>query len=71
MKKIYNEDCLETMSKLEKQSVNVILTSPPYNMTKRKGGYADKQKRYDEYNDWQNTESYLEWTVNIFNQFDI
>ena len=66
----YNEDCLTTMSKMSDNSIDLILTSPPYNMTKRKGGYADKQKRYDEYNDWQNTESYLEWTVNIFNQFD-
>lgn len=70
MKKIYNEDCLETMSKLEKQSVNVILTSPPYNMTKRKGGYADKQPRYDVYNDWKNQDEYIDWSINIFNSFD-
>ena len=66
----YNEDCFLTMSKMENNSVDVILTSPPYNMTKRKGGYADKQKRYDEYQDWKNEEEYNEWTVNLFNNFD-
>lgn len=68
--KFYNEDCLVTMSKMTDESIDLILTSPPYNMTKRKGGYADKQPRYDEYNDWKTDEEYLEWSVKIFNSFD-
>jgi DNA modification methylase len=39
-------------------------------MTKRKGGYADKQLRYDEYQDWKSEEEYNQWTVNIFNEID-
>jgi site-specific DNA-methyltransferase (adenine-specific) len=66
----YNEDCLETMSKMEPNSINCVLTSPPYNMTKRKGGYADKQKRYDEYQDWKTENEYKEWTVSIFKELD-
>lgn len=66
----YNEDCLKTMEKMEKNSINCIVTSPPYNMTKRKGGYADKQKRYDEYQDWKSEEDYNNWTCNIFKKFD-
>jgi site-specific DNA-methyltransferase (adenine-specific)/modification methylase len=71
LNKIYNEDCLITMKdNIDKNCVNVILTSPPYNMTKRKGGYADKQKRYDEYEDWKNEDEYVKWTINIFNSFN-
>lgn len=66
----YNEDCLETMRRMDANSINCILTSPPYNMTKRKGGYADKQLRYDEYQDWKSEEEYNQWTVDIFNEFD-
>lgn len=66
----YNEDCLETIKKIEPNSVNCVLTSPPYNMTKRRGGYADKQLRYDEYQDWKSEEEYNQWTVNIFNELD-
>jgi site-specific DNA-methyltransferase (adenine-specific)/modification methylase len=66
----YNEDCQTTMSKINTKSIDCILTSPPYNMTKRKGGYADKQNRYDEYNDWKSEEEYIEWTCNLFNDFD-
>ena len=67
---IYNEDCLITMDRMEEKSVNIILTSPPYNMTKRKCGYADKQPRYDVYVDWKNEQEYLDWTTNIFKSFD-
>jgi len=69
MNKIYNEDCLLTMSKVN-NPIDVILTSPPYNMTKRKGGYADKQMRYDTYNDWKSEDEYIKWSLNIFNSFD-
>jgi len=68
---IYNEDCLTTMSnKIDEKSINIILTSPPYNMTKRKGGYADKQPRYDVYIDWKDEQDYIDWTTNIFKSFD-
>lgn len=66
----YNEDCLITMSKMPSDFIDIILTSPPYNMTKRKGGYADKQKRYDTYSDWKTDEEYLNWSVNIFKNID-
>lgn len=68
---IYNEDCITTMdNRLEKNSVDLVITSPPYNMTKRKGGYADKHQRYDDYQDWKNENEYLKWTINIFNLYD-
>ena len=28
---IYNEDCLETLAKMEDNSIDLIVTSPPYN----------------------------------------
>lgn len=67
--KIYNEDCLITLSHMDPLSVDVILTSPPYNMTKRKGGYADTG-RYDVYQDWKTEQEYIDWMINIFNEID-
>ena len=69
LNKIYNEDCFDTMKKMEDKSINLILTSPPYNMTKRKGGYADSG-RYDVYKDWKTEEEYLEFTKNAFDEFN-
>jgi len=67
---IYNEDCIITMNRMEPKSIHCVITSPPYNMTKRKGGYADKQNRYDTYVDWKTEEEYLTWTSMIFNNID-
>lgn len=69
LNKIYNEDCFDTMNHMEDGMVNLILTSPPYNMTKRKGGYADSG-RYDVYTDWKTEKEYLDFTVNLFNEFN-
>ena len=66
---ILNEDCILKMSNLEDNSIDVILTSPPYNMTKRKGGYADTG-RYDIYEDWKTEKDYIDWMIDIFNHFD-
>lgn len=63
-------DCLGLMKDMPNKSVDLIITSPPYNMTKRKGGYADKIRRYDEYNDWKPEGEYLNWLVDVFNEFD-
>ena len=41
LNKIYNEDCLTTLSRMKNNSVDVVITSPPYNMNLRinKGKY--------------------------------
>ena len=68
--KIFNKDCIETMKEcIEPHCVDVVLTSPPYNMTSRKGGFADTG-RYDVYEDWKTEEEYIDWIVDIFNNFD-
>lgn len=70
MFEIYNEDCLNIMKNDNfKNSQDIIITSPPYNMTNRKGGYADSG-RYDVYNDWKTEEDYIEWTVNLYKSFN-
>ena len=33
--KIYNEDCLEGMKRIADGSVDLVVTDPPYTMTKR------------------------------------
>lgn len=67
--KIYNEDCKVTMSNMDDGVIDLIMTSPPYNMTKRKGGNADTG-RYDVYMDWLTESEYIDNTVNIFKSFD-
>ena len=48
---IYNEDCLKTLKSMEDNSVDLILTSPPYNIGIDYDSYDDK-KDWKEYYKW-------------------
>lgn len=74
LNKIYNEDCIEGMKKLEDNSVDCIITDPPYNISKLNDN-RDRSKlnspimrrksplKYD-FGDWDNKtrEEFLEFT---------
>lgn len=49
--KIYNMDCIEGLKQLEDNSVDLIVTSPPYNLG----------IKYDVWNDSMPWEDYLKW----------
>jgi site-specific DNA-methyltransferase (adenine-specific) len=63
---IYNEDCLQTLKKMPNDSIDLIVTSPPYNMNLRisKGRYTSRQivkelsTKYDGFDDNLPTEDY-------------
>jgi site-specific DNA-methyltransferase (adenine-specific) len=48
---IYNENCVDFMKKLSSNSVDVIVTSPPYNINKKYGLYKDDKDK-NEYLNW-------------------
>lgn len=43
--KIYNENCLETLKKIDDKAIDLVITSPPYNMNLRirNGQYCSRQ----------------------------
>lgn len=45
LNKIYQEDCLSTLKKMKDDSVDLVITSPPYNMNLRiiKGAHCSRQ----------------------------
>lgn len=68
---LLNGDCLEVMPKLVKDnSVNLVITSPPYNTSRNSGTMENYNKRYDFYLDNFNNREYIDWTINIFNELD-
>jgi len=63
LNKIYNEDCLETMARMPDNFVDVIITSPPYNIIRPNS----TDRGYDIYKDNKTNDEYIEWTLDIFN----
>lgn len=40
MNKIYNENCLETMARMDSESIDLTVTSPPYDDLRKYNGYS-------------------------------
>jgi site-specific DNA-methyltransferase (adenine-specific) len=54
LNKIHVMDCLEGMKHIEEKSIDMIVTSPPYNIGKKYNGYDDERPR-SEYLNWMET----------------
>ena len=61
--KIYNEDCMHTMKRMQDNFVDIVVTSPPYNIGKgRKNGQRTQSISYDTYSDNLTKEEYFKQT---------
>lgn len=71
---IINADCFDFMDLMinEGRKVNLIITSPPYNTSRRRGTWSKGQKSHydlpsvDKMSDAQ----YMDWTIDLFRKFD-
>jgi len=76
LNKIYNEDCLEGMKRIPDKSVDLILTSPPYNMNLRirNGKYCSRQivkeisTKYENFSDNLSMEDYFEFNKKVIEE---
>ena len=62
LNKIYCESNLETMSRMEDDFVDIIFTSPPYNIGKNRLNGVNDVKSYDKYKDNLSKEDYFKQT---------
>lgn len=73
---IYNENCLNTLKNLKDKSIDLTLTSPPYNMNLRirNGKYCSRQitkefsTKYEGFNDNLPIDEYYELHLNILKE---
>jgi len=77
LNKIYCEDCAVTMrDRIDDNSVDIILTSPPYNTARTNCDFFNDTKkgrytaRYVSFDDMKSPEEYSKWTIGVFNEFD-
>lgn len=62
--KIYNENCLDTMSRMPDCFIDLVVTSPPYNVDL--GNNKHNKNPYDLYNDNKEHKEYIQWLISIF-----
>ena len=68
LNKIYNMDCLEGLKQLDDESIDLIITSPPYNLGKSHHTGSNHFKAYTDYDDNMPEELYQKWQIEILNQ---
>ena len=66
---IYCDDTVEGMKKITSNSINLILTSPPYLASIRKDNHKYPVAK-DQVKDNQSVKDYLKWMVEIFHQYE-
>ena len=65
---LFNGDCLEYLKKMEDNSIDLIITSPPYNLGKFHHTNNHHFQAYSEYDDNMPEELYQKWQVEILNE---
>ena len=64
LNKIYNEDCLEGMKRIEDNSIDLILTDPPYNIA-RENNFATMGRSSIDFGEWDKGFDQLVWLNEI------
>lgn len=65
---IYNIDCLEGLKQLPNESIDLIITSPPYNLGKTHHTGNHRFESYNQYNDDMPEDLYQKWQIEILNE---
>ena len=65
LNQIYNLDCLDGLKKIKDEFVDLIITSPPYNLGNT---HHTGTKRHKAYEDNLSEEDYQNWQLNVLEE---
>jgi site-specific DNA-methyltransferase (adenine-specific)/modification methylase len=74
--KVYNEDCLATLKNIDDKAIDLVITSPPYNMNLRirNGQYCSRQivkefsSKYEGFDDNLPIEEFYDFHLNVLKE---
>lgn len=61
-------DCLEIIKEIPDNSIDLIITSPPYNLSHKKRNCGGCLIKYNSYSDDLNYDDYIKWQVDVLNE---
>lgn len=61
---LYNDDCINVLSKIDNNSIDCVITSPPYNVDLGNNKY--NKNKYNTYKDNKEHDEYILWLEKIF-----
>jgi modification methylase len=65
LNQIYLKDCIKGLKRIEKDSVDIIITSPPYNLG---NNHHTGSKKHNPYNDNIIEKKYQQWQIDFLNE---
>jgi site-specific DNA-methyltransferase (adenine-specific) len=65
LNRIYNEDCLDTMSRIPDEFIDLTITSPPYNLGNT---HHTGNKRHQPYDDNMPEDEYQQWQIRVLEE---
>lgn len=65
---LWNGDCLEKMKDIPDNSVDLIITSPPYNLSHKNRNCGEVLIKYNSYSDDMDYKDYIEWQIKVLNE---
>jgi len=66
MIQIINDDCLNALKEMSDNSVDYVLTSPPYNIGRSRITKSGQKAKYEHFTD--KNPNYLEWSIEIIDE---
>ena len=63
--RIYNEDCFDTMERICAHSIDLVITSPPYNLGNK---HHTREKYHNPYNDDMPENEYQIWQSKVLEE---
>lgn len=73
LNKIHLCDCLDGLKQLDDNSIDLVVTSPPYNLGSKKGGKNNLWNSsidYENYTDDRDEDDYQKWQIEILNEIN-
>jgi len=65
LNKLYNADCMQAMKEIPDNSIDLIITSPPYNLG---NNHHTGGNRHNPYNDNMKEQDYQQWQIELINE---